>query len=69
MCGLLIAVGCLVAEQSLDSWASAVAAQRLISCGSQALELTGFKCCGVWPSAVSVVVCGLYGLSTCGAQA
>ena len=38
----------LVAVQALGTWASLVAAQGLVACGSRALECAGFSNCGMW---------------------
>ena len=43
--GLLIAIASLVAEQRLQ-WASVIAAHGLSTCGSKALEHSGFSHCG-----------------------
>ena len=65
--GLLTAVASLDVEHRPQGTGSAVVARGLSVGGELAVELTGCKSCGAWASAVSAP--GLYGLSTCGAQA
>ena len=44
--------------RALGTWASVVVAQKLISCGSWALERAGFSSCGAWAQ----LLCGTWNL-------
>ena len=62
VCGLLTAVASHCGAQALGTRASAVAAHRLSSCGTRALERAGFSSCGTR-------ALGRVGFSSCGARA